>query len=549
MASNRRLVFVLAVLFSLAFRGSPQAQGNKYLVFFRDKVSGNPFSLNNPTAFLSQRSVQRRAQQNLPLDSTDLPVKPAYLQGLRNAGASVLYPLRWVNGAIVACTPEVLSSLLSLPYVENGEILNSGKADPPVRNPVRQGTQSLDYGPSGNQNIMLGIDSMHAWGFRGEGKLIAVFDAGFLNVNSHPAFAHLIQNNRIAATRDLVSPGSDVFQGHWHGGGVLSNIAAFAPGSLVGGAYNADFLLIRSEDDASEYEVECAYWAAALELADSAGADLVNSSLGYTTFDNPSLNYSFGTLDGQTSVASRTAGMAARKGMVVITSAGNEGNSQSWEGRISVPGDARDILTIGSVGGNGIFSSFSGKGPTADGRIKPDLVAQGGGTVIANVSAAQGFSTGNGTSFSSPMVCGMAAGLWQAHPGLTALQLIQLLKNSGSNRLNPDNQLGWGIPSFIRAHILAGARPQLSFPFEILVYPNPGTVGHRLFIEVLDDKVAGTADVRLIDTRGREVLRQSIVIGPEQQVRELPVPSVRAGLYQMQVELNGQAFRRKLIIR
>ena len=542
-ASRCFLWIFLAALFTLEAR----AENKKFVVFLKDKVTGNPFSLNNPSAFLSSRSLQRRQSQNLALDSTDLPVKPAYIQGIRNLGAVVEYPLKWLNGLIVECPPELIPQIQALPYVVGSSPLNTK-----VRNPIRRdlpnnGTQSLDYGPSQNQTAMIGIDSMHAWGFRGEGKMIAVMDAGFQNVNTHACFSHLFLNNQIAGTRDLVAKDGDVYADHWHGAAVLSTLGGYDPGKLIGGAYKSSYFLIRTEDAASEYEVECAYWEVGIELADSIGADLVNSSLGYTTFDLSSLNYSYDDLNGATSVASRAAAMAASKGILVCTSAGNEGANNSWGGWISVPADAQNILTVGSVNPTGQYSTFSGKGPTADGRIKPDLVAQGGNVYMANVFSSDGYTTNGGTSFSCPILCGMAAGFWQAHPGKSALEIIDLLKNSSSNRENPNNQIGWGIPGFVKAHILAGSKPILSFPFDVRIFPNPKR-GGKLSIDLLESNCVGNAAVRLVDVRGTEILNQNLHFDLTKTRNEIALPKISPGVYILQLEMGGKAFQQKLLV-
>jgi len=536
------------LFFSVLLHSSPSnSQNKKFVVYFKDKAGSNPFSLSNPTQFLSSKSIQRRAQQNLLLDSTDLPVSPAYLDGIKQVGATVLNPLKWLNAAIIDCSPQILPTINTLPFVLSSSPLNTKIKTAGVKKERKDGTQSLDYGTSSNQNLMIGIDSMHAWGYHGEGMTIAVLDGGFLNVNTHTAFAHLFQNNKIIGVRDLVARDGTVYEDHWHGGAVLSNIAAYQPGSIIGGAYAASYFLIRTEDVDSEYEVECAYWAAGLELADSIGADLVNSSLGYTTFDSPGISYNYSNLDGSFSLATKTASMAASKGVLVLTSAGNEGNNGSWGGWISVPGDAQNILTVGSVEPNESFSNFSGKGPTADGRIKPDLVAQGGGATIANLFSASGITTNGGTSFSCPILCGMVAGFWQAHPELNASQVITLLKNSASNRDNPNNTIGWGIPGFIKAHILAGAKPVLSFPFDVHVFPNPNK-GKVLNISLLESSTVGKADYRITDSKGSLVLEDSVYFDLVNTSRSINLPNVRSGIYFIQIEMGGKSFSRKIIL-
>jgi serine protease AprX len=531
----------------LIFSFEGWSQNKKYAVFFDKKLSGNPFSLNNPQAFLSQRAIQRRQAQNLSLDSSDLPVIPEYLNQVRNSGASVLYQLRWLNGAIIDCNESQYQAVLNLAFVEGGKPLNTKIQSGPVEKRSKSGIQSLDYGPSQPQNNQLELDSMHAWGYHGEGKLIAVMDAGFLNVNNHQAFSHLIQGQKIIGTRDLVARDGDVYLDHWHGGAVLSNIAAYLPGSLIGGAYSSDYFLIRSEDANTENEIECAYWAVGLELADSAGADIVNSSLGYTTFDTPSLNYDYNSLNGAASIASKTASMAAGKGMVVVNSAGNEGNNSAWGGWISVPADAKNILAAGAIDNTGLQVGFSGKGPTPDGRIKPDLVAMGSGAVTADVSGSSGVTLNNGTSFSAPILTGLVAGFWQAHPGLTAFQVMDALKNSASNRDNPNSTIGWGIPGFIRAHILTGGNPRLRFPFEIVIFPNPGK-GNDISIRLLQDAETKEMEYQLTDLKGSSVLSGKFSLRPSQRETMIPTSGLKSGVYHLRINGPEGQLTRKIIL-
>lgn len=523
------------------------AQVKKYVVNLKNKAGGNPFSLSSPQQFLSARSIQRRANQNLGYDSTDLPVTPAYVQGVASTGAVVLYRLRWLNALIVECTPAQLTTISNLPYVLDAKPLNAKIRNPNGKKYPKNGIQSLDYGPSAGQNTMIGIDSMHRWGFKGEGKVIAVMDAGFRNVNGHTAFSHLFQNNKILGVKDFVDRDGEVYNDHWHGGAVLSNIAGYLPGKIIGGAYNASFYLLRTEEDFTENEIECAYWVAGIEFADSVGADIVNSSLGYTTFDNSNLNYTYNTLDGQTAIASRAASIAASKGILVVCSAGNEGGNLSWGGWISSPADAKNILTIGSVSSVQIPSPFSGKGPTADERIKPDLAAQGSQAVIADVFTNEDITTSNGTSFSCPIVCGLAAGYWQAHPELNVQQVMALLKSSGSEADSPDNQVGWGVPNFVKAHILAGSRPILSYPFDLQVFPNPNNQ-NELFIQFLETDVIGKAKIRLVNAKGQEAKTDTFDIDLTRQNISVPVSGLAQGVYTLQLEMGGKMFNRKVVL-
>jgi serine protease AprX len=546
MALNRWFIFFIGLF--LFTNQVVEGQVRKYVVYLNNKGGGgNPYSLAQPQQFLSQKSIQRRINQNLALDSTDLPVSPSYVQVISNLGVSVLYRLRWLNALIVECSSSQQDAILNLPFVEDSRPLNSKQKGSAVKHRSKSGIQAIDYGPSDNQNVMIGIDSMHSWGFHGEGMTIAVMDAGFRNVNGHQAFLPLFQNNRILGVKDFVDRDSDVYLDHWHGAAVLSNIGGYLPGKIVGGAYNANFYLLRTEEDPTENEIECAYWVAGIEYADSVGADIVNSSLGYSTFDNSGLNYTYNTLDGNTAIASRAAAMAAGKGLVVVCSAGNEGNNTSWGGWITSPADARNILTVGSVNNLQVPSGFSGKGPTFDGRIKPDVVAQGGQAVIANVFTNEDITTSNGTSFSAPIVTGLVAGFWQAHPSLTALQVINHIKNSGNRASSPDNTVGWGIPGFVKAHILAGARPILSYPFDLVVFPNPSD-NNQLFIEFLESNAVGPAKIRLVNSKGQIVIEDSVFFDLTHQQYNMALRGIAHGIYSFQLEMGGKKISRKVVL-
>jgi hypothetical protein len=308
---------------------------------------------------------------------------------------------------------------------------------------------------------MLRGDAMHNAGFTGQGIIIAVLDAGFSNANNIAPLDSLFASGRILSTWDFVDNEQDVFDDDAHGSMVLSVIGGNAPGELIGTAPHASFHLLRSENAPAEAIIEEYNWASAAEYADSAGAHIINSSLGYTVFDNPAQNHTYANLDGNTTPISIAADIAASKGMVVCNSAGNEGNG-SWF-RISAPADADSILAVGAVDASGLNVGFSGKGPSADGRVKPDVSAQGFGTIVADPWNGTGVFGASGTSFSSPLIAGMVATLWQCSPNSNSQALIDAIRQSGSIASNPDSLLGYGIPDFIVAcMMLSGLNPELA---------------------------------------------------------------------------------------
>jgi len=534
---------------SCCFGRAAQAQrAGQYLLLFRDKA-GTPFRIDRPDQFLSARSVSRRQRQGIAVTERDLPVTPAYLTGLRQAGATVLYTSRWLNAALVQIAPTQLPALLALPYVqglETGRVLNNarlGATDQPVTDDERaskfgRATSVPAYGPGDFQLRQLGVDQMHDSGYHGETMLVAILDAGFLRANQVSFLNSLFAENRVLATYDFPDREADVYDDDEHGLNVLSVMAAEAPNQLYGPAYKATYLLLRTEIAASENPVEEAYWLIGAEYADSTGADVINSSLGYTTFDNPADNHTYADLTGTKTLISRAATWAADAGMVVVNSAGNEGNS-AWR-YIGAPADSPGVLSIGAVDRNGLLARFSSVGPTPDGRLKPDLVALGQGTVLG--TSAGSIVGGNGTSFSGPLVAALAAGFWQAYPTLSAAQVRNLLRQSGSQADRPDVQYGYGIPNFGRAIQLAAAQQLLA------IYPNPVTGTERLQVSLTDTESAQPVTIRLTDLTGRAVFQRNYPSG-QIGTLSLEVPDLQQGIYLISISVAGHTRTLRLLKR
>lgn len=424
----------------------------KYRISLRDKAATG-YSLEKPEAFLSDKAIERRKRQNLPIDSTDLPVCRKYMDEIRRLGARIVVTGKWNNFVTVSCNdPALIERIAALPFVRSTEkVWMSPGADKPTMSVgrdsvVNQPTIYPDsvYGRAITQIQLSNGDKLHEAGFRGEGVTIAVIDAGFHNVDRITA----MQNIRILGTKDFVNPQADIFAESSHGLSVLSCIGMNRPEVMTGTAPEAAFWLLRSEDEYSEHLVEQDYWAAAVEFADSVGVDVLNTSLGYYTFDDKSKNYRYRDLDGQYALMSRQASMVADKGMVLVCSAGNSG-SGPWK-KITPPGDADNVLTVGAVDKRAVLAPFSSIGNTADNRVKPDVVAVGLGADVIRTDGNQGRA--NGTSFSSPIMCGMVACLWQACPDLTAKELIELVRRVGNRADFPDNIYGYGVPDMWKAY-------------------------------------------------------------------------------------------------
>ncbi len=422
-------------------------------------------SISAPGTYLSAKAIQRRANQGIAIDSSDLPVSAAYLSQIANTGAQLKGASRWLNTVTIQTSnPNVLAAVNALPFVQsvdNVGRLAPGMPDPRTEKfalerlsgPVATGghlqkSAAFNYGPALNQIAMVGGDALHNSGYTGAGMTIAVIDAGFYLTDSMTVFDSLFNAGRVLATWDFTEDEANVYDDGTHGTYVLSVMASNWPGTLVGTAPHADYLLLRSEYGAAELIIEEYDWAEAAEFADSAGADVINSSLSYTAFDDSTQDHTYSDLNGDLTPVTRAADMAASRGMVVCNSAGNYGDG-SWF-FIGAPADADSILSVGGVDSVGTYVTFSSKGPSADGRVKPDVAAQAFQTYVAELFNA-GAIAGNGTSFSSPIIAGMAACLWQCRPSATNMQVIDAIRMSASQFSNPDSLLGYGIPDFQQA--------------------------------------------------------------------------------------------------
>jgi len=455
----------IAILILFPFLAISQ---NRYFVSFKDKAN-SPFSISNPLQFLSQKSLDRRARENFVTTLEDLPVNTTYINQVRATGASVFFSSRWFNGVLVQTSPAIANEIADLPFVSTIELVAPGAK---LIGGRREGQNKFERAKSTSvlqnqlQLQMIGIDKMQAAGFHGEGVDVAVFDAGFIGVNTLPAFQNLFQESRLKSTFNFVKNSVDVFSDYDHGTEVLS-IMAGNSSAYLGGIYRANYYLYETEDWTTEYRVEEYNWAFAAERADSAGVDVINSSLGYNTFDDPSMNYTYQSLDGKTAISSQAARRAVLRGILVVNSAGNDGGD-SWQ-YIDVPADAEGVLACGAVDYSGLRSPFSSIGPTSDGRIKPDVDAIGSGAVLITSQGA--ISAGDGTSFSSPMITCLAAGLRQSLPNSTSQEIYYRITKSGSQATHPNELLGYGIPNF------TGALDLFDFTEEYQLYPNPVTNG------------------------------------------------------------------------
>lgn len=554
MTGNQRGKWLFVAMFTWLFMwsGMVQAQTAKYLVLLKDKT-GTPFTTDKPTAYLSQRSVDRRSRQGIALTSRDLPVNPSYVSQIRQTGAKVWYTSRWLNAVLVEATSVQLTAIRALSFVAGTEFnraLSNARLSAEKQTTATQqkfGMDAYNYGASLSQIQMLGADAMHDQGYNGKGMLVAILDAGFLNSNTNPALSTLFYDKRVVVTYDFVKNETSVYEDHSHGNNVFSIMASFKEGSLIGPAYGASYALLRTEDDNSESRLEEATWLIAAEYADSLGTDVINTSLGYNQFDNEADDYTYADMNGKTTLITRAADWAAATGMIVVASAGNEGAS-AWK-YISAPADADAVLAVGAVGSTKALASFSSIGPSADGRVKPDVCAQGFSTVLSN--QAGNVTAGNGTSYSAPLIAGLVAAFWQSQPQLTAMQVVDCIRRAGDRFASPTPQYGYGIPTFAAATEVARAKylPMGvggNKPTEAIVFPNPVGNANALQIQWGAEFTGKKVEVALTDVAGRVWLQQSVMANEPSSKLTLPT-AMPQGSYVLKMNDNERVRVLKVI--
>jgi serine protease AprX len=561
----KKIILFLFILGGILSDGLAQSTTSvaptQYWIQFRDK-NNSPYSTGSPLAYLSPRAIQRRLNQSIPIVESDLPVNQNYVDSVVAKGAHIHLRSKWLNGVSVKISsPAQLTAIMSLPFVVGSTEVGAIRQGPSTSGtekfkPVPSSlstrtvsasptTQSLNYGPSLTQINLLNGVCLHNLGFQGQGMVIAILDAGFQSMDTLPAFDSLRVNHQILGAHDFVLENDSVYYGHFHGMCVLSCMGGNLPGQIVGTAPKAKFWLIRTEDAPTEKLVEEYNWAAGAEFADSAGADVINTSLGYTTFDDSLENHTYADMNGHTTPAARAANFAANKGIAVMCAAGNLGGS-AWK-YIGTPADADSVLAVGSVNGSGVYSSFSSQGPGSTGQIKPAVASEGEGSVVADWNS-NGITFQNGTSFASPILCGLVACLWQAHPQLGNMQILLAVEKSASQFAHPDSFLGYGIPDFCGANISLGIRDGSSLQDDFLsdLRPNPFTNSMEC---IFWSKSAQSVSVNLMDLQGRIVRSENRMVNPETYnswtVSDLS--SIAPGIYMLSVRTGKTVFVRKVV--
>lgn len=531
-------LFTLLVLLGLFFSIKAQVAPDKYWVQFTDK-NNTPYSINKPEEFLSDRAIQRRQDYGIAIDQYDIPVNTSYLQAVAQTGATILNPSKWLNGVTVEVTStSVLQAIEALPFVQKTRVLE----DDPIKQRIKEDTYFSDnfvpvsennndirsyYGYATPQIQQLNGIALHTLGFKGQGMWIGICDAGYDYVDQHEAFQSMYNENRFLGAKDFVYKNGVVYTDSSHGTSCLGLMAANVPDKYVGTAPLASYFLCRTENVNSENVLEEYNWVSAAEYLDSLGIDVISTSLGYITFDNSQFDHVYSDLDGETCVITIGSEIACSRGILCITSAGNDGGNAFPY--ISAPADGEHVLTIGAVGTDGERAYFSSIGPTSDGRIKPDVMAHGYGTTV--VSPGEGaYYDGSGTSYACPVLAGMATCLWQARKELHASEIRDALRESG-NMTTPDNYYGYGIPDFMEALNALFLEENSDFVINsaISVYPNPsnGVVDVKLEME-------GKAEVKVYNQIGK-LLYNNIITSDNNNGLDAFLSNLDEGMYFIKV--------------
>ncbi|WGF91399.1 S8 family peptidase [Aequorivita marisscotiae] len=537
-------LFVFVFVTTLCF-----SQVEDALVFLESKdpavVSA---ALANPLSILTQAALDRKYAQGTPIDDRDVPLNETQKAEINaSTGITVLAKSKWLNAVYVRGTENNINNLLNLPFVEDIEFADktlnrptSGKQFTKDKFEVENELQSrvvYNYGSATNQTEMIAVDYLHENDFIGQDILVAFMDNGYPGVLTNPAYATLRNEGRLLGYYDFAARVENPNGNGSHGASTFSDAAGLLNGQFVGTAPGASYYLYITEDS-DETPAEEAYWVEALERADSLGVYVTNTSLGYQDFDNSSYDHTYQDLDGQTTIAARGANAAYDKGMINVTSAGNDGRPGDF-GYVATPGDAPGSFTIGSVNSSGNPSGFSSYGPTVDGRIKPDVVAQGSSAAV--VDQYGNVTTSSGTSFSSPITAGAVASLWSAVPHLKNEVVTQAIRESASRYTNPTDKLGYGIPNFgeaLNALLLLSVEEEMQ-DTHFALYPNPVSTQ----INISFPKNSDSAEFALFNVLGEKILITNITTVQN----SVDVSGLASGMYIASITSDNKTTSYKII--
>ncbi len=554
MKAKNLLIGLLLGLVATSAWGQDIHKKNKYWVFFTDKNDTQHLS---PSDFLSPKALERRSRQGIAIDQKDYPVSTAYVNGIAEVGASPLHASKWFNATSAEMDAETAAEVAALPFVRKVQPIKMARLDYEPVTPTRIG---YEPGHTERQLQMLGLDVMHQNGYNGTGVTIAVMDNGFVDADQNLFLEHLFVDNRVVATYDFVNNEEDVYNQGSHGTWVLSIIAGWYENvydslNFYGSAHGASFILCHTEDDGSETTREEDNWIAAAEFSDSAGADILSTSLGYLGMTDIPNGYTLNDMDGNTTIITRGADIAASRGLIVVNSAGNSGSLGA--GSVTAPADGDSVIAVGAVTETGSLAGFSSQGPTADGRLKPDIVAMG--FLTGFVSTGSGLTRGNGTSFSCPLISGLIACVLQAQPNTGNMEMYRALIESGDRFDNPTNQFGYGIPNGPTMMTRLGYTGSFGFPQDGtldenggFIFPNPVILSD---LNVVYDNewqgFDGTLDI--YNMQGRRVFTQSVRVDPFYNVFRIESPGTRLlpGSYVVRLQRTDQrrpVMSKKLLI-
>ena len=490
-----RRLFVLITLLLIVGVAYSQIAPDRYWVQFTDK-NNTPYSIDRPEEFLSERSIQRRIKYGVALDEKDIPVNPSYIEAVENVGATILNPSKWLNGVTIETNSEsVLNAIEKLPFVKKTRTLH----DEPLKQMIKnesfmyemnaESVVDMDvvrghYGKAQTQIELLNGIALHDMGYQGEGMWIGICDSGYEGADVHDIFQNMRDENRLLGTKDFVYKNGIVYSDDHHGTACLGLMAGYMPGTYVGTAPKASYFLCRTENINSENIIEEYNWVSAAEYMDSIGIDMISTSLGYISFDDPDASHGYSDFDGKTCIITIGAEIASSRGILCVAAAGNEGDNDFPY--VGGPGDGKNVLTVGGVKADGTRAGFSSIGPTYDGRIKPDVMSFAYAVTVA--SPGNNFYEGNGTSFAAPSLAGMLACYWQARRDAPEGKIREVIKKSSNNYSSPNNEYGYGIPDFEKALDMLNLENCDIFDEKPLfyVYPNPsnGMVNFNLNYDV-----------------------------------------------------------------
>lgn len=515
---KKSLLFLIALFTQFTIFGQEDAW-----VYLIDKPNVAN-SIANPTTILTQKAIDRKNVHGVVIDERDVPVNETYIAQLKSAiGITIMAKSKWFNAVHVRGSETNIANLLTnFLFIDHIEFANRSLN---IAKSIKQKQQSklasvltnYNYGPAANQIEMIKGEQLHLANYTGSGITVAVLDAGFPKVNTMSSFQHVRDAHNILGTYDFVGRDNDVYTNTTsnHGTLVLSTMVGYIENMFVGTAPDASYYLFITEDDLSENPVEESYWVEAAERADSLGVDVINSSLGYSNYDNPNYSYSPSNMDGNTTFITRGANIAFQKGILVVNSAGNSGNIG-----ISAPADSPNVLSVGAVNASGNYASFSSVGTPFQPTQKPDVVAQGQSSAV--ITENDVMATSNGTSFSSPIMAGGVVCLWQALPNKTNAEIMQLVRESASQFNTPDNFLGYGIPNLQLALNNTLSINHSGFS-SVKLFPNP--TKHTIYFEI--PIAQNQLSVAVFDITGKHVLSKIVTLSDN----TIDVSSLSKGMY------------------